>query len=294
MFLPMNEEIESRLFIHQSRITRVASIGRAAASPEIPMTSLDTSKIHATRHAGKIALVTGGSSGLGLATAERLMREGATVYITGRRQAELDAVAARLGVTAIQGDIANMQDLDRIFATIREKSGRLDILFANAGGGEFAPLGQITEAQFDKYFDINVKGTLFTVQKAIELMGPGSAIVLNGSMVSIKGAPAFGVYAATKAAVRSFARTWSNDLKGRNIRVNVVAPGTVVTPGYKSELGMSDQQIAEYSDYVASVTPLGRTGEPDEVAKAVSFLASDDASYITGVELFVDGGQAQI
>jgi len=294
LFLPMNEEIESRLFIHQSRITRVASIGRAAASPEIPMTSLDTSKIHATRHAGKIALVTGGSSGLGLATAERLMREGATVYITGRRQAELDAVAARLGVTAIQGDIANMQDLDRIFATIREKSGRLDILFANAGGGEFAPLGQITEAQFDKYFDINVKGTLFTVQKAIELMGPGSAIVLNGSMVSIKGAPAFGVYAATKAAVRSFARTWSNDLKGRNIRVNVVAPGTVVTPGYKSELGMSDQQIAEYSDYVASVTPLGRTGEPDEVAKAVSFLASDDASYITGVELFVDGGQAQI
>lgn len=294
MFLPMNEEIEIRLFIHQRRITRVASIGRAAASPEIPMTSLDTSKIHATRHAGKIALVTGGSSGLGLATAERLMREGATVYITGRRQAELDAVAARLGVTAIQGDIANVQDLDRIFSTIREKSGRLDILFANAGGGEFAPLGQITEAQFDKYFGINVKGTLFTVQKAIELMGPGSAIVLNGSMVSIKGAPAFGVYAATKAAVRSFARTWSNDLKGRNIRVNVVAPGTVVTPGYKSELGMSDQQIAEYSDYVASVTPLGRTGEPDEVAKAVSFLASDDASYITGVELFVDGGQAQI
>ncbi len=294
MFLPMNKEIESRLFIHKSRITRVASIGRAAASPEIPMTSLDTSKIHATRHAGKIALVTGGSSGLGLATAERLMREGATVYITGRRQAELDAVAARLGVTAIQGDIANMQDLDRIFATIREKSGRLDILFANAGGGEFAPLGQITEAQFDKYFDINVKGTLFTVQKALELMGPGSAIVLNGSMASIKGAPAFGVYAATKAALRSFARTWSSDLKGRNIRVNVVAPGTVVTPAYKSELGMSDQQIAEYSAYVAGITPLGRTGEPDEVAKAVSFLASDDASYITGVELFVDGGQAQI
>ena len=290
----MNEEIEIRLFIHQPRITRVASIGRAAASPEISMTSLDTSKIHATRHAGKIALVTGGSSGLGLATAERLMREGATVYVTGRRQAELDAAAARLGVTAIQGDIANMQDLDRIFATIREKSGRLDILFANAGGGEFAPLGQITEAQFDKYFGINVKGTLFTVQKAIELMGPGSAIVLNGSMVSIKGAPAFGVYAATKAAVRSFARTWASDLKGRDIRVNVVAPGTIVTPGYKNELGMSDQQIAEYSDYVASITPLGRTGQPDEVAKAVSFLASDEASYITGVELFVDGGQAQI
>jgi NAD(P)-dependent dehydrogenase (short-subunit alcohol dehydrogenase family) len=258
------------------------------------MHTLATSNIHTTRHAGKIVLVTGGSSGLGLATAARFVREGATAYITGRRQAELDAAAASLGVTAIQGDIAVPADLDRIFATIRERSGRLDILFANAGGGEFAPLGQITEAQFDKYFGINVKGTLFTVQKALELMGPGAAIVLNGSMVSIKGAAAFGVYAATKAALRSFARTWASDLKGRDIRVNVVAPGTIVTPGYKNELGMSDEQIADYSAYVAGVTPLGRTGEPDEVAKAVSFLASDDASYITGIELFVDGGQAQI
>ena len=258
------------------------------------MHTLATSNIHTTRHAGKIVLVTGGSSGLGLATAERFVREGATVYITGRRQAELDAAAASLGVTAIQGDIAKADDLDRIFATIRDKSGRLDILFANAGGGEFAPLGQLTEAHFDKYFGINVKGTVFTVQKALELMSPGSAIVLNGSMVSIKGAPAFGVYAATKAALRSFARTWASDLKGRDIRVNVVAPGTIVTPGYKTELGMDDQQIADYSAYVESVTPLGRTGTPDEIAKAVSFLASDDASYITGIELFVDGGQAQI
>jgi NAD(P)-dependent dehydrogenase (short-subunit alcohol dehydrogenase family) len=258
------------------------------------MNTLANSNIHTTRHAGKIALVTGGSSGLGLATAARLVREGATVYITGRRQAELDAAAKETGAIAIQGDIAVAADLDRVFATIRERSGKLDILFANAGGGEFVPLGQITEAHFDKYFGINVKGTLFTVQKALELMGEGGAIVLNGSMVSIKGAPAFGVYAATKAALRSFARTWASDLKGRGIRVNVVAPGTIVTPGYSSELGMSEQQIADYAAYVATVTPLGRTGEPDEIAKAVSFLASDDASYITGIELFVDGGQAQI
>ncbi|QWT21668.1 SDR family oxidoreductase [Bacillus sp. NP157] len=258
------------------------------------MHALANSNIHTTRHAGKIALVTGGSSGLGLATAERLVREGATVYITGRRQAELDSAAASIGATGIQGDIAVAADLDRIFATIRERSGHLDILFANAGGGEFAPLGQVSEAQFDKYFGINVKGTLFTVQKALELMGPGSAIVLNGSMVSLKGVPAFGVYAATKAALRSFARTWAQDLKGRDIRVNVVAPGTIVTPAYKSELGMNDQQIADFSAYTASVTPLGRTGEPDEIAKAVSFLASDEASYITGIELFVDGGQAQV
>ena len=258
------------------------------------MHTLATSNVHSTRHAGKIVLVTGGSSGLGLATAERFVREGATVYITGRRQGELDTAAAKLGVTAIQGDIAKAADLNRIFASIRDRSGRLDILFANAGGGEFSPLGQITEAQFDKYFGINVKGTLFTVQKALDLMGPGSAIVINGSMAWIKGAPAFGVYSATKAALRSFTRTWASDLKGRDIRVNIVAPGTIVTPGYKTELGMSDEQIAGFSTYVESITPLGRTGTPDEVAKAVSFLASDEASYITGTELFVDGGQGQI
>lgn len=259
------------------------------------MKTLDN--IHATRHAGKIALVTGGSSGLGLATAQRLVQEGAAaVYITGRRQGELDAAVADIGdkAIAIRGDIAVAADLDRIFATIGERHGRLDILFANAGGGEFAPLGAITEAQFDKYFDINVKGTLFTVQKALPLMKPGSAIVITGSITSIKGAPAFGVYAATKAALRSFTRTWASDLKGSGIRVNIVAPGTVVTPAYKNELGMNDEQIAQFDAQAASITPLGRTGKPEEIASAVSFLASDEASYITGTELFVDGGQVQV
>ena len=248
------------------------------------------------KHAEKIALITGGSSGLGLATAKRLASEGAFVYITGRRKPELDAAVAEIGrnVVGIRGDIAKAADLDHVFATIKAEKGRLDILFANAGGGEFAPLESVTEAQFDKYFGINVKGTLFTVQKALPLMGKGSSIIVNGSMVSIQGVPAFGVYAATKAALRSFVRTWSLDLKGRDIRVNIVAPGTIVTPGYKSELGMTDAQIEQFAAQAASLTPLGRTGTPDEVAKAVSFLASDDASFITGIELFVDGGQAQI
>ena len=245
---------------------------------------------------GKIALVTGGSSGLGLATAKRFAAEGAHVFITGRRQPELDNAVKEIGgsVTAVRGDVSNLADLDRLIATIREQKGRLDILFANAGGGAFAPLGQVTEAQFDKYFDINVKGTLFTVQKALPLIPAGGAIVLNGSMVSIKGFPGFGVYAATKAALRSFARTWSVDLKGRNIRVNVVSPGTVVTPAYKSELGLTDEQIEGFAAQAAAVTPLGRTGTPDEIAKVVVFLASDDSSFVNGIELFVDGGAAQI
>jgi NAD(P)-dependent dehydrogenase (short-subunit alcohol dehydrogenase family) len=260
------------------------------------MKPTEYTNIHASKHAGKVALITGGSSGLGLATAARLAQEGAIVYITGRRQPELDAAVVKIGrqAKAIRGDIAVAADLDRIYAAIAAAEGRLDILFANAGGGEFSPLGAITEAQFDKYFGINVKGTLFTVQKALPLMRAGGAIVINGSMASIKGTPAFGVYAATKAALRSFARTWASDLKGRDIRVNVVAPGTVVTPAYKSELGLSDEQIKEFAAQAAGITPLGRTGTPDEIAKAVSFLASDDASYITGIELFVDGGQAQI
>jgi NAD(P)-dependent dehydrogenase (short-subunit alcohol dehydrogenase family) len=245
---------------------------------------------------GKIALITGGSSGLGLATAKRFVAEGAHVFITGRRQPELDDAVKEIGssVTAIRGDISNLTDLDRLFATIKEQKGRLDILFANAGGGAFAPLGQVTEAQFDKYFGINVKGTLFTVQKALPLIPAGGAIVINGSMVSIKGFPGFGVYAATKAALRSFARTWSVDLKGRNIRVNVVSPGTVVTPAYKSELGLTDEQIEGFAAQAAAVTPLGRTGTPDEIAKTVVFLASDDSSFVNGIELFVDGGAAQI
>ena len=245
---------------------------------------------------GKIALVTGGSSGLGLATAHRFAAEGAKVFITGRRKEEVDSAAAQIGhgVVGVQGDISKLDDLDRLYDVIQRQAGRLDVLFANAGGGAFLPLGQITEAHFDKYFGINVKGTLFTVQKALPLMAAGGAIVLNGSMVSIKGLPAFSVYAATKAALRSFARTWAVDLKGQNIRVNVVAPGTVVTPAYQTELGMNDEQLKQFEAQAAATTPLGRTGTPDEIAKAVLFLASADSSYITGIELFVDGGAAQV
>jgi NAD(P)-dependent dehydrogenase (short-subunit alcohol dehydrogenase family) len=246
--------------------------------------------------AGKIAVVTGGSSGLGLATTQRFVDEGAFVFITGRRQSELDEAVKQIGenVMAVQGDISNLADLDRLYTIVKEQQGRIDVLFANAGLGEFAPLGSITEAHYDKTFGVNVKGTLFTVQKALPLMPDGAAIVINSSMVSIKGIPAFGVYAATKAALRSFARTWAVDLKDRRIRVNVVSPGTIITPGYKNELGLSDEQIEEFKAQTAATTPLGRAGTPDEVAKAVVFLASDDSSYITGTELFVDGGAAQI
>src|ERR1700677_1960633 len=211
---------------------------------------------------GKIALVTGGTSGIGLATAKRFVAEGAYVFITGRRRNELDAAVKKLGgsVTGVQGDVSKSADLDRLFAAIKQEKGRLDVVFANAGGGAFVPLDQVTEEHFDKYFGINVKGTLFTVQKALPLMPAGGAIVINGSMVSIKGFPAFGVYAATKAALRSFVRTWTIDLKGTNIRVNMVSPGTVVTPGYKSELGLTDEQITGFEAQAAASTPMGRTG----------------------------------
>jgi NAD(P)-dependent dehydrogenase (short-subunit alcohol dehydrogenase family) len=250
----------------------------------------------AQRLEGKIALVTGGSSGLGLATARRFAHEGAMVFITGRRKPELDLAVEQIGneTVGVQGDISNMDDLDRLYEIIKQRAGRLDVLFANAGGGEFVPMGEITEAHLDKSLAINIKGTLFTVQKALPLMPPGASIILNGSMVSLKGFPAFGVYAATKAALRSFARTWSVDLRERRLRVNVVAPGTVVTPGYKNELRLTDEQIRDLEAQAAATAPLGRAGTPDEIAKAVLFLASDDSSYVTGIELFVDGGAAQI
>jgi NAD(P)-dependent dehydrogenase (short-subunit alcohol dehydrogenase family) len=250
---------------------------------------------------GKVALVTGGSSGIGLATAKLFAQRGATVYITGRRQKELDEAVRAIGQSAtgisvigIQGDVSRLGDIDRVFQTIREQKGKLDILFANAGIGEFAPLGQITEEHFDKQFDVNVRGTLFTVQGALPLMPAGSAIVLNASLVSIKGNPAFSVYSATKAALRSFARNWAVDLKGKGIRVNAVSPGVIPTPGYHTSLGMTEQQLDDYIRPVTPAIPLGRTGTTDEIAKAVAFLASDESSYITGSELFVDGGQAQI
>jgi NAD(P)-dependent dehydrogenase (short-subunit alcohol dehydrogenase family) len=248
------------------------------------------------RLAGKVAVITGGSSGLGLATAKRFIDEGAYVFITGRRRGELDAAVSQLGdsVTGIQGDIAKISDIETLYAVVKQKKGDIDILFANAGIGEFAALGQITEEHFDKQFDVNVRGTLFTVQNALPLLRDGGSIVLNASIVSIKGNPTFSVYSATKAAIRSFARTWSVDLKGRGIRVNAISPGIVPTPGYNTSLGMTKEVVDQYVESASGSIPLGRAGTPDEIAKAVLFLASDESSYITGIELFVDGGLAQI
>jgi NAD(P)-dependent dehydrogenase (short-subunit alcohol dehydrogenase family) len=244
---------------------------------------------------GKVALVTGGTSGIGLATAKRFVAEGAHVFITGRRQTELDAAVEAIGknVTGVQSDVSKLADLDRLFATIEQEQGHLDVVFANAGGGEIAPLGSITESHFDKTFNTNVKGLLFTVQKALPLLPAGAAIILNASTAATVGTPAFSVYSATKAAVRSFARNWTLDLKDRHIRVNAISPGVVPTPGY-SLLGLSDEQLQAFIDSQAIAIPLGRVGTPDEIAKAVVFLASDDSSFVNGIELFVDGGMAQI
>jgi NAD(P)-dependent dehydrogenase (short-subunit alcohol dehydrogenase family) len=244
---------------------------------------------------GKIALVTGGSSGIGLATAKRFVSEGAYVFITGRRQPELDAAVKLIerDVTGICSDVSNLADVDRVYAAIKSEKGRLDILFANAGGGALAPLGQITEVHFDKTFNTNVRGLLFTVQKALPLMPPGSSIILNASTTSIKGTPALSVYSATKAAVRSFARNWTLDLKERKIRVNAVSPGVVPTPGYDL-IGLTKEQVQGFVDLQVTTIPLGRVGTPDEIAKVVVFLASDDGSFVNGIELFVDGGMAQI
>ena len=240
---------------------------------------------------GKIALVTGGNSGIGLATAQRFVAEGAHVYITGRRQSSLDDAVKQIGsnVTAVQGDVSNLADLDKLFAQIQSEQGRLDILFANAGAGEFVTLGHYTEEHFDKTFNTNVKGLVFNVQKALPLLPDGATIVLNASIVSVKGFPAFGVYNATKAAVRSFARTWTNELKDRRIRVNVVSPGPIDTPAIKG-LAANEEQEQQFRAGMIAGVPLGRMGESDEIAKAVVFLASDDSSYVAGVELFVDGG----
>ena len=249
-----------------------------------------------TKLDGKVAVITGGSSGIGLATAQRFVAEGAYVFITGRRESELEAAVKQIGknVTAVQGDVSNLADLDRLYATIKQQKGHIDILFANAGTGEFSPLGAITEEHFDKTFNANVKGLLFTVQKALPLLTDGSSVILNASIVSRTGAPAFSVYSASKAAVRSFARTFTSDLKDRKIRVNAISPGVVPSPGYRTSLGMTDEQVKQYADSVVDKIPLGRTGTLDEIAKAVSFLASDESGYITGIELVVDGGMTQI
>jgi NAD(P)-dependent dehydrogenase (short-subunit alcohol dehydrogenase family) len=238
---------------------------------------------------GKVAVITGGTEGIGLATAQLFVKEGAYVFITGRRQKELDEAVTAIGsnVTGVQGDVAKLADLDRLYETVGKVKGRIDIIFANAGVGEFVPFGKVSEEHFDRLFNINVKGALFTVQKGLPLLNDGGSIILTGSVASVKGTPAFGVYAASKAAIRSFVRTWTTDLKDRNIRSNVVSPGPIRTP-------LTIRQSADVIARIVSTVPMGRMGEPDEVAKAVLYLASDDSSFVTGIELFVDGGRAQV
>ena len=244
---------------------------------------------------GKTALVTGGNSGIGFATAKQFVEEGAYVFITGRREAELAVALKEIGrnVMGVQGDVSNLDHLDRLVAQIKREKGKLDVVFANAGVAKYAPLGQITEEFYDSIFDINVKGLLFTVQKALPLMPDGASIILNASVVASKGLAANSVYSATKAAIRSFARTWTTDLKTRHIRVNAVSPGATDTPGL-NELLSSTEAGQERIKMLSNTVPLGRLGKPGEIAKAVVFLASDDSSYITGAELFVDGGFAQV
>ena len=244
---------------------------------------------------GKIALITGGNSGIGLATAKQFVNEGAYVFITGRREPELDAAVKEIGrnVTGVQGDVSNLADLDRLFTQIEREKGKLDVVFANAGVAKYAAFGKITEQFYDSIFDVNVKGLLFTVQKALPLLPDGASIILNSSVVGSKGLSANSVYAATKAAIRSFARTWTTDLKARRIRVNAMSPGSIDTPGL-SDLLASAESGEQRRKMIPNLIPLGRFGTPDEIAKAVVFLASDDSSYMTGAELFVDGGVAQV
>jgi NAD(P)-dependent dehydrogenase (short-subunit alcohol dehydrogenase family) len=244
---------------------------------------------------GKTALITGGNSGIGLATARQFVEEGAYVFITGRRDLELAAAAKEIGrnVIGVQGDVSNLDDLDRLFTQIKREKGKLEIVFANAGVAKHARFGEITEQLYDSIFNINVKGLLFTVQKALPLLTEGASIILNASIVGSKGLSMDSVYSATKAAVRSFARTWTTDLKDRRIRVNAVSPGFIDTPGL-SELLASAEAGEQHKKMISSTVPLGRFGTPDEIARAVVFLASDDSSFVTGTELFVDGGFAQV
>jgi NAD(P)-dependent dehydrogenase (short-subunit alcohol dehydrogenase family) len=244
---------------------------------------------------GKVAVITGGSSGIGLATAKRFVAEGAYVFITGRRQSELNVAVRDIGknVTDVQGDVSNLADLDRLYSIVKQQQGRINILFANAGIGEFSKLGEISEAHFDQTFGVNVKGLLFTVQKAVPLFKDGGSIILNSSIAAAKGVEGFCVYSASKAAVRSFARTLTVDLRYRKIRVNAISPGPIDTRAL-NDLMQNEEQSRQLKKELVSTVPLRRMGTPDEVANGVTFLASDESSYITGIELFVDGGAAQI
>jgi len=244
---------------------------------------------------GKIAVITGGNSGIGLATAKLFAKEGATVVITGRRQAELDAAVAEIGGNAlgVQGDVSKLADLDKLYAEVKTKFGHIDIVFANAGLAEVSPIGYITEEHFDKTFGVNVKGLLFTVQKALPLLVDGGSVILNSSIVNTLGFEGFGVYSATKAAVRSFARTWTAELKTRKIRVNVVSPGPIETPIF-DKMGLSVEQIEAFGANIITQVPLARFGRPEEIAQAVLFLASSDSSYVAGVDLYVDGGMVAV
>jgi len=245
--------------------------------------------------AGKIAVITGGSSGIGLATAKRFVEEGAHVVITGRREKELKEAAASIkkNVTTVVGDVSRLEDLDRLYAVVKEKHGHIDILFANAGAGTIAPLAVATEKHFDQTFDVNVKGVFFTVQKALPLFKDGGSIILTSSVANVRGDAAFTAYAASKAAVRNFARGWTVELKDRKIRVNSMSPGPIETPALENA-GLTAEQVKQAAAQFASEVPLGRRGKPEEVAAAVVFLASDESSYITGVDLAVDGGMAQV
>ena len=244
---------------------------------------------------GKIAVITGANSGIGLATAKVFVKEGARVYLTGRRQAELEAAATLLGphATPVQGDVSKPADLDRLYGQIRKEAGRVDVVFANAGLVTKAPLGSLTEEHVENQLDVNVKGVIWTVQKALPLMGPGGSIILNASIVATKGWANWSVYSATKAAVRSLARTWSSDLRGMNIRVNAISPGVIPTPAHENA-SSSPEALASFMEWAKSITPLARTGTAEEVAKIVAFLASDDSSFIAASEVFADGGLAQI
>ena len=248
------------------------------------------------RLAGKIAVVTGGSSGIGLATAKRFVEEGAHVVITGRREKELKEAAASIkkNVTTVVGDVSRLEDLDRLYAVVKEKHGHIDVLFANAGWGEVAPVITATEAHFDKTFDLNAKGTFFTVQKALPLFKDGGSIILTSSVANVRGDAAFTAYAASKAAVRNFARGWTMELKDRNIRVNSMSPGAIDTPALATTTGLTAEQAEQAVAQLTSQIPLGRRGKPEEIAAAVVFLASDESSYITGVDLAIDGGMAQV